>query len=246
MSLLPITWGTLPQPACFATEQERLAAFSQAQKAILNATGSNLIVSDVDPRTIDPTYGNGKYIWFKTSAGATYPAGLQFFMYNGVWATFHGKMPGDIGILPTGKVIADIGNYDGGVATDAITDTTGPFWAEVTELKGRFPMGPDADGGTYPPGGTGGSATHMMTQEELFPHQHRRDPDGHTEDVHVPAGTPGTIAGDYSGGTLAILQYALTGIAGGDASNIQKAMNILPPYFGIPFIRRTARLYRTA
>ncbi len=246
MSLLPITWGTLPAPACYATEQERLAAFSQAQNAILNATGSNVIVSAVDPRTLDPTYGNGQYIWFKTSAGTDYPAGTIFFMYNGSWASPHPLPPLSISFLPTGKLIADIGNWDGGVSTDAITDTTGPFWAEVTELRARFAMGPDADGGTYPPGGTGGSATHLQTQEELFPHAHRRNPDGNVEDVHLPAGTPGAIAGDYSGGTLAIKQYTSTDLAGGDGSHTQSAMPILPPYFGLPFIRRTSRLYRTA
>lgn len=241
MSLLPITFGTLPAPACYATEQERLAAFSQAQNAILNVSGSNVIVSDVDPRTINPTYGNGSYVWFKTSAGTDYPAGTTFFMYNGSWSTPHPLPPLSISLLPTGKLISDIGNWDGGVSTDAITDTTGPFWEEVTELKGRFPMGPDADGGTYPPGVTGGAASHTITINEMPSHSHRRNADGNVEDVHLPAGTPGAIAGDYTGGTLAIKQYTVTDVTGGGT-----AMPTLPPYFGIPFIRRTARLYRTA
>lgn len=240
MPLLDITFDTLPAGACPATLQAMLALFSQHQFAILNNLDSNVVIAAADPGASN--YGK---IWFKTTAGTDYPGGTFFSWINGAWCSPHPLPPGSIGFLATGKLIADIPTYDGGTA-GAITDHTGAMWEVVAQLAGRFPMSPDADGGTYPPGGTGGSATHMQTQDEMFPHAHRRNADGHTEDVHLPAGTPGAIAGDYSGGTLAIKQYSLTDVAGGDATHTQKAMSILPPYFGIPIIRRTNRIYRVA
>lgn len=211
--------------------------FSQKQNAILNLSGSNVIVNAADPRTIDPTYGNGTYLWFKTSAGTDYPAGTLFFMYNGVWATPHPLPADSISFLPTGKVIADIGNYDGGVSTDAITDTTGPFWEEVTQMKGRFPLHPDSS--STNPGDTGGAATHPITIDELPAHSHQRNTDGKAEVIQV-AGASLNVGFSVSGTPLTN-QYTVTGETGGGIP-----MPILPPYYAIPLIRRTARIYRTA
>lgn len=239
MPLLNLTFGTVPPGWCPQSEQQRLQMYAALLKAILNDTGSNVVIAAADPGP-----ANYSKLWWKTTDGTDYPAGTMFFWFNGAWCAPHALPPGSIAFYPTGLAIADIGNYDGGVSTDALTAQTGPFWEEVSETKGRFPLHPD--GGTYLVGGTGGEYAHMMTQAELFPHAHRRNPDGFIEDVHLPAGTPGTVVGDYGGTLPAIKQYTNTDVAGGDATHTQSAMPILPPWFGIALIRRTSRIYRTA
>lgn len=130
--------------------------------------------------------------------------------------------------------------YDEGV-NEAVDAVHGPFWEVVTELDAKVPIGV----GTLPAGvvigvgTTGGSDKHTILSTELPASgvitkvKRRTDLDSHAPgenssaftDVGSSVGTEWDLVSENMG--------------------IATPMNIMNPYFGLYFIRRTARIYRT-
>jgi hypothetical protein len=148
----------------------------------------------------------------------------------GFWLAKHPSPPGVV-IMFRGNAV-DIDTFDGGEA-GAITATTGPFWAKVSALDARVPIGP----GTLPSttviaiGGTGGEEKHILTIPELPAHAHSVDI---PQDTATDTQQTLAIQGDDS----TFRSFATSSVGSGTAHNT------LPPYYGIWFIERTARLYR--
>lgn len=207
------------------------------------------------------------------STGNTEPApsrrGLPWYRYNtdgtpdhwyvysmGAWLRPHETAVGTV-IMWEG-VSADIPTFDGGEA-GAVTSISGPMWEEVTEMRARFPIGP----GTLPStavvgvGDTGGEEKHSLDETEIPPHSHKMingDEPAHN-DANTTLSSSNHVTFAFSTGVSG-LAYMLQGTdtnpslglteeVGGDGGtpNLVVAHNNLPPYRGIFFLRKTARLF---
>lgn len=175
-----------------------------------------------------PIADNRDKPWFKTNADFT-PIDL-FAFSNGEWLAKHPLAPGLVmmyegaaGTIPT---------LDGGEA-GAVTLFSGPFWEQVTQMDARIPIGPGnlPSGTAIPVGGDGGSETHQLTIDEMPAHDHSL---GNKKVMHQTLGA-GVLA-QTGGDNVSVLTASAEG---GD-----DPFNIMPPYRGIYFLRRTARLYR--
>jgi hypothetical protein len=154
---------------------------------------------------------------------------------NGYWLAQHPALPGQV--ILWGGDIATINTFDGGeVAT--VGPMAGPMWERIAELDGKFPIGPGtlASTAVVSAGDTGGEEKHQLVLGELPKH------------TPTPASgdTIKTLGGPYVGaegsinrnGSMDYKPISPFTEIGGDLSH-----NNMPPYFGIYFIRRTARLY---
>jgi hypothetical protein len=157
--------------------------------------------------------------------------------WSGLWIARHSLPPGSI-IVYTGTV-ASIPTFDGGEASPAVaTPTSGPMWEQYTNLTGRFPIGV----GTLPSGAVvgveeeGGEELHTLTKGEMPEHSHYLLTDHAgvdlfrytTGDHEIPPGEK----------NFKVFNTSQTDIAGNS-----EAHNTMPPYLGVIFIRRTARLF---
>lgn len=165
-------------------------------------------------------------LWIKLDGGNN-PV-RQFVFNGGDWLWPHEIPLNDARRTIYTGTLASIDTLDGGVA-GAISSTSGPFWAQDTDFDARFPfgIGTTAGGTVITEGGTGGTDEETLTVAQIPAHTHdglpRSEVDstsGGDEHAHFAAGTQ---LSDSTGG--------------GDPHNN------LPPYRGVYFIKRTARIY---
>lgn len=129
--------------------------------------------------------------------------------------------------------LTDLKLKDGGEDTP-VTDVAGPFWEEATSFRARFPLG----AGTLPSGttvdvqDTGGEEKHELIIGELPAHAHKNENLG-----DVQTGTGGTNIGGFQGTGSPIADINTSSVGSGDEHNN------MPPYYGVYFIRRTARKF---
>lgn len=207
--------------SCVITDakwQELVALLS-----VLLPDGVKIIVDDSEPGPSDRDA-----IWYRLNGDGT-PDRIYIYA-NGSWMSKHPVATGAI-IMYRGTE-ASIDTFDGGSA-GVITPTTGPFWAKVTELNARFPLGI----GTLPisstvvaVGNTGGIEKHTLTVGEMPSHAHD------VESVVLNASGNEIASGNsYRVGTRVSEEK------GGDAAHQN-----MPPYLGVLFLERTARIFHTA
>lgn len=175
--------------------------------------------------------------WFRTDGDGN-PDRLYVFS-DGSWISKHPIAAGAVWMFD--GLEADIETYDGGEA-GTVTATTGPMWEKYSAMNGRFPVGPGTIGtGTgavnVGVGGTGGAHEHTLALDEIPKHSHP-----FTAASYVDGGnnTPVKIIGDDDWGNDTI---TVDTPAGGQTDGTTKAVNTLPPYSGIWFIRKTARTH---
>lgn len=171
--------------------------------------------------------------WFRINADGT--PDRWYVFSGGSWIARHPIAAGAIWMFA--GLEADIVTHDGGEAGTA-TATTGPMWEKYSAADGRFPVGPGTIGSTtIGVGGTGGSGEHTLTLDEIPAHAHP-----FTAASYIGSGnkTPVKILGDDDWGADTI---TVAPSAGGQSDGTTKAVNTLPPYFGIWFIRKTARTH---
>lgn len=158
-----------------------------------------------------------------------------YVFVGGDWVAKHPTAAGTI-IMWEGAE-GSIPTFDGGEA-GIVTATTGPMWEKVSQMDGRFPMGP----GTLPSGAivavtnTGGEERHELALTEIPNHDHAL---GGISVVIEKIGS-GNIDLEF-GGTDAKAQTALA--EGGDPDDDDNTVphNNLPPWYGVFFLRKTAR-----
>ena len=180
--------------------------------------------------------------WIRLNADGT--PDRTYVFAQGAWLSKHS--------LPTGSVMlykgteASLTTFDGGAA-GTITATSGPMWAKISDMDGRVPLGP----GTLTVSGTvvgvtdtGGvdKISKTLTKANLPAHSHKTGIDGSgiTDDreagrTRVGAGTE--LGFNATNETSNVMESRDTG--DGEAFDLDN----MPPYYGIFFIERTARVY---
>lgn len=221
MSLnLTITPGTLPSPLCPATYQDLWNAFAAAGSVSFPYTLTGIVASAAKP---DPST-QGVNAWLQLDASGR-PIRLYWYA-AGSWLSQHPQVPGAtmiwLGTLP------DFTTFDGGDASTAGV-ASGPMWQQATSLNAAFPVGV----GTFPSGtpvavgGTGGEEKHTLITSEMPSHTHTVT----VEPTTSAGGNPTTL---NQGAGLNLPSSS----TGGDQPH-----NTLPPYVGVYFLQRTARLF---
>jgi hypothetical protein len=138
---------------------------------------------------------------------------------------------------------ADLQTYDGG-NTNPASNYDGPMWEVDTAFEARFPVGAGtfAASGAVSVNGTttstavAGEDKHTLIVSEMPKHSHTmtwdsQDTSGGNQLKTLYYGPDANVLNDI---------VKNTGDSGGDAAH-----NNLPPFYGVYFIKRTARVYYT-
>jgi hypothetical protein len=220
-------------PTCI-TDWSNLLDLLVTKLRVTIPTATSYVLSDSTPSVSDQDK-----LWVKTVSG-----NLEgVYVYNdGSWLRKH-ETPasGSERRIFVGS-LATLQTYDGG-ENAAVTDKTGPFWEEDTVFQQRFPLGV----GTLPllgtsvaVGSTGGVDAHALTVAELPTHSHQLSVNQYSNH-DSSTGTPEQFL-------LANLSIASAGgvtpdVTVANAGSGDQHTNT-PPYVGVYFIKRTARVYR--
>lgn len=221
---LPIIESGTPAGLCYTTLSNDIAIIAQYLRAVFSGNEINI-------GTSTPAAENRGKPWIRTNSDGT-DDGVWTY-YNGFWIQKHPMAVGSV-IMFEGAS-GDITTFDDGESA-AITNITGPFWQEITEMKGRSPMHPGifASGASIGVGDNIGEEKHLMTLPELIKHSHV-----------IKTFSAGSIAGD--GGHILNEPDPATDVDHStepEGSSPPTGMNVIHPVRGIFLIRRTARLYR--
>lgn len=220
---LPIIAEGVPVGLCYTTLSADIPVIASYLRALFS--GGEINTGSSTPAAED----RGKP-WYRTNSDGTDDGWWTF--YGGFWIQKHPAFTGTV-IMYEGA-LGDLPTLDGGEAA-AVTNITGPFWEEVTEIRARSPIHP----GTLPSGtiiAVGddiGEEEHVMEITELIEHRHDIPYSGQGglsgDGAHILNGTPVHTGDHFTSNT---------------GSATPEGMNVIHPVHGIYFIRRTARLYR--
>lgn len=210
--------------------------YAQMLQAILNQTGEKIIIQSAIPGSED-----ADKLWIKNSGTSS---DGWFIFFNGVWCRPYYVPPDSDEIKIWNGTLTDAKLLDRPLgalpAPDPVSDTSGPFWQEATEFQGRTPFG--QNGGTIMQGTDGGEEKHVLTIAEM---------PSHTHVLTINAGNNGgggaAIEGITSGAynivppTVIPLQNSWqVANAGSDVAHQN-----MPPWRGVFFLKRTARIFVT-
>lgn len=251
-----LTPGTLPQGYCFSTLQQYYNDIIALTLAQLPGTASlfNYGANVPDPADQDKP-------WIRVAADGTLDG---LYTFNGVWCRPHPTPPSGSERRMWVGTEANLWAYDGGDGTDPATtpptDTTGAMWVVDTAFAFRFPLGVGTNATTYDGNpasavavtGTGGAERHALATAELAEHSHlMANSSANTDQTALAGEVP--IAAEGWGNSDDGFRYDLSkslndaepdvGRTGkeGDGTSHQN----MPPYYGVYFIKRSARKHYT-
>lgn len=228
--------GEIPSNSCFTTVPELYNLFINSTSAEVAGNYSLFNYGDTIPSTEDTDKP-----WVRTVAGQ--PDRLYYY-YNGAWVSKH-PIPYVSGSVGERRIFvgaaADINTYDGGSGSlSEVTLTTGPFWEKDAEFNAKFPVGiGETENGTEitEASRTGGLDKTTLLEQNLPPHGHtlRYTERGYRTGENPDLGEGSLIPGSKSSDGML---NTGPGLSGTPFTN-------LPPYYGVYFIKRTARAYYT-
>lgn len=246
--IISLTFGGFPNGYCYPGDPNDFANdLLNSTIVTFNTSTANLFYNFGD--TI-PSVDNRIYPWYRT--GASGADGWYYWSVAlGYWVQPHPvPVSSDERRLYVGSE-ASLLTYDGG-ANEVVGNATGPFWEVDHDFDFRFPLGPGTspDATVVAVGGTGGEENHALTEAELAEHSHIL---ANSTAVELPPNPLGV--GDYitTEGVARVgsdYKYSLepspndpdVGLVGLTGSG--DGHNTMPPYRGVFFIKRTARIYR--
>lgn len=233
LRLVPGTLAT----NCWTSPQALInEAFQKGFALLGDITG--ILIQDTTP---DPE--DRDKAWIKLTAPGGPPAiSLPFTWLAPAWVARH-PIPAEsnerrIWVGTT----TDLITYDGGSA-GAVGDASGPMWEVDSAFAFRMPLGvgTSSDGTSVAVNGTGGSEFVELEEANIPRHVHgiegRLAHDANTDT------TPRVIIDDDY---LATETSQDTESWGGNADETTEPHQNMPPYIGVYFIKRTARIYFTA
>jgi hypothetical protein len=219
---------------CFATYQLMYNAMIERLSGTLPDASVKYIISDTAPTADDQDK-----LWIKTSSGAPI---RPYKFYNGAWSWPH-PVPNDENRIQIYKgTAASIDTLDGGTAGTP-DEASGPFWAIDPDLSAKFLVGVGtlASGTAIAEGGTGGEENHTLVQAELPDHSHTFTVNEFNNWDSSNASAAQLLLGDQAIQT-ANSSTPDVSVSGGGSD---EAHNNMPPYYGVYYIKRTARIYYT-
>lgn len=240
-AVLTVNVGTLPEGACYLTEQERLIAFAAALGIVLPGN-----FGTTNQGSTTPSINDRDKPWHRTNVDGS-PDGT-YYWFDGSWKRKHPNDPG-LGGYWRGFV-SDIDTIDGG-SPGAITTISGPFWEIDTALAAKFPVGVGAfaSGDALAVNAEGGIEKVILTMANL---PAEPPPLGNKVDqmlVHR------TSAGQEANNDRKGLAQNNSDHVYRTNSEVDHADNALgnlgtatahtniPPCYAVYFLRRTARVY---
>ena len=215
----------------------------------------NYTVWNVSNATPDPEDQDKP--WLRLDANGRVIRAYTF--YNGLWCSKHQIPPSDDERKIWVGSLNDLKTYDEGV-DEAVTDVTGPFWEQDTNFNAKFMLG----AGTLPDSSTVVGVTDTGGNEEItidadsVPHKHGVGQADHASDDvtlfyetnQIPITAP--QEGHFVQGGGSAIGGPITNLFSNIVTNNQRsdatvgdAVDIMPPYYGIYVIKRTAREYYT-
>jgi hypothetical protein len=228
LTLITLTPPSLPIGYCPTNYQQLANDVISGTQANFNSSIGNSFFN-FGPTT--PALNNQVYPWLDEDG--------NWWVYNqGRWAR---KNPvsktSDERRIYVGTT-TDLLSYDGGDGTATATDFTGPMWQVDTEFDARFPVG----AGTFAASGVvvvqgkvtstavAGEDRHTLTIPEMPSHTHSFFP---------------LVTADANNGGANGVQYGTTASVATTSTGGDAPHNNLPPFYGVYFIKRTARVYYT-
>lgn len=229
----------VPQGFCALTDAQW-----QILVHLMTAT-VNLIQGPINKSITEPAADQRAFPWYRLLADGS-PDRIYNYV-NGMWLSRHPLPPGTI--IISELTVDEVPLFDGGEGTNETDSfpTTGPMWKRVDELSARFPIG----AGDLPQtsthiglGATGGKEvqTHNLTVPQLPAHAHELplyDLSGENTDTSTGFFY---VAGQdlkWQAGSAARTSSPVRTAGAGEVISL----NIMPPYYTVRFIRRTARLF---
>lgn len=235
-NLITLTPPTLSSGYCPESYQELTNTIISGTVATFNSSIGN---SFFNTGASAPTTANQIYPWFDDD-------GFWWRFQGGYWARLNPVSNTSAERRIFVGTTTDLLSYDGGDGTSGTpTDYTGAMWEVDTAFEARFPVGAGtfaASGvvdvtDTATSSGIQGEDKHLLTTAEMPEHSHlvifdKQDTAGGDQLNTVYNGTD---AGAVPDGVERTSETA-----GGDTAH-----NNLPPFYGVYFIKRTARRYYT-
>ena len=229
LNLITLTAPTLPLGYCPATYQNLALDIINGTQAAFNSTVGN---SFFNTGASAPAVNNQIFPWFDND-------GQWWIFSGGVW-TRENPIPPNSGERKIWVgTISDLQAYDGGDGTAATPSTyAGAMWMVDAAFDARFPVGVGAfaASGAVAVNGTAtatsivGEDQHTLTVPEIPAHTHNFFP---------------LVTADANNGGANGVQYGTTANVATSSTGGGAAHNNLPPFYGVYFIKRTARVYYT-
>ena len=233
LTIITLTAPSLPVNYCPTNYQQLANDIIGGTQATFNSAIGNSFFN-FGPTV--PTLNNQIYPWLDEN-------GFWWVFSNGYWTRRNPVAAGGSERRIYVGTTSDLQTYDGG-NTNTASDWSGPMWEVDTAFEARFPVGVGtfAASGVVSVNGTttstavAGEDKHTLVTSEIPKHAHSmtwdsQDTSGGNQLKTLYYGPDANVVNDI---------VKDSGIAGGDAAH-----NNLPPFYGVYFIKRTARVYYT-
>lgn len=227
---LQLVPGSLGSGYCPATYQELYNRMFDVGYAVLPDGLSTFVKQHAEP-SVDQR----DLPWIRLTASGAFDK--VYIFIDGQWCSPH-AVPASSNqrIVWVGEA-ADVDIFDGGAA-GTVGNASGPMWEIDTAFAARFPVGVGtfAASGAVAVNDTGGEDRHVLTEAEMPANlEVTVASNDHTSDVGTTL--QHKLLSDTVGSAEVDVSVSMSAVGAGTAHNN------LPPYIGVYFLKRTARLY---
>ena len=227
LTLITLTAPSLPYNYCPSNYQQLANDIIGGTQATFNSAIGNSFFN-FGPTV--PALNNQVYPWLDEN-------GNWWVFNNGYWTRQNPVAPVSSERRIYVGNTTDLQTYDGG-NTNTPSSWSGPMWEVDTEFEARFPVGAGAfaaSGAVVVQGkvtstAVAGEDKHTLTVPEMPAHTHNFFP---------------LVTADANNGGANGVQYGATANVATSSTGDGAAHNNLPPFYGVYFIKRTARVYYT-